>query len=226
MTLHSNNSEQSLQLRLKELNAATGTELTLSFRDYPRIDIKDGVLTGRIEVNNTQLDLQSAAGSQNYSIQEPIPETLYFTTHKSAENPAQLMLESRDPWRLDGFYVQKLDFQKQKPPGSSNWVSTLLKGKIKLLETNQEITIHEDDWLKLGKVEGQRLVIEFDPKKPQRFKLQFYGTVEKVEMGPTGFIQNLAPTLLEYLFHQQILVLFWTAVTFLVGLIWSVRTLL
>jgi hypothetical protein len=221
--------QQKTGLRLKRLRASAGTRLLLHVTDYPRLDIKAGVLEGQIEANNVQMVLKGANGSKNDLIQGPLPETLNFTTRQSSAGPAQLKLESQKPWRLDGLFVQELVFErlkKEEPPDSDHWVSTLLSGKISLLETEKKISLHKDDWLKLGRVEGHRLIIEFNPKKPDRFKLQFHGTVEKVEAGPDGFIRNLAPTWLEYLYHQQSLALFWSAVVFLWGMFWSLRNLL
>lgn len=219
-------SQRGEMLLLQELSASAGTRLLLHSTDYPRFDVKDGVLGGRIAANHVQLVLKGADGSKQYPIQGPVPETLTFTTRRSGVDPAQLMLESKAPWRIDGLAVKELVFRREEPPGSGRWVSTLLSGSIRLLETNKEITLHADDWLRLGRVEGHRLAIEFNPEKPDRFALLFHGTVETVETGPPGFIRNLAPTWLAYLYHQQSLALFWSAGVFLWGMLWSVRTLL
>jgi hypothetical protein len=117
-------------------------------------------------------------------------------------------------------------FEREMPPHSSTWESTVLAGSVRLLETNKTINLHKYDWLRLGAVDSERLSVAFDPSRPDRFKLQLHATVEKVETGPTGFIKNRAPTWLEYLYHQQHLALFWGAVVFLWGMFWSVRNLL
>jgi hypothetical protein len=213
------------KLQLKGLSASAGSRLLLHIPDYPRLDVKTGVLGGRIEANHVQLGLKGANGSKEHAIQGPVPETLTFTTRQSSVDPAQLMLESEQPWRIDGLSVRELVLEREEPPGSNHWVSTLLSGKVRLRETNKEISLHPDDRLRLGRVQGHRLAIEFNPEKPDRFKLLFHGTVEKVETGPDGFVQNLAPTWLEYLYHQQSLALFWSAAVFLWGMIWSLRNL-
>ncbi len=214
------------EIQLRELSASASAQLTVHIPDYPRLDIKNGVLAGRIEANQVRLDITDPDGSRDHTIRGPVPETLNFITRHSSTAPAQLMLESTESWHLDGMRVQGLAFAREAPPGSGHWVSTLLSAKLRLLETGKEIPLHANDWLKLGKVQGHRLAIDFDPKKPDRFKLRFNGTVEKVAAGPDGFVNNRAPTWLEYLYHQQQLTLFWSALVFMWGMFWSVRNLL
>ena len=55
------------------------------------------------------------------------------------------------------------------------------------------------------------------------FKIIFQGTVKEIKAGPSGFEQDLLPTWLEYLYHQEQLAFFWSVIVFLWGVFWGLR---
>ena len=54
-------------------------------------------------------------------------------------------------------------------------------------------------------------------------QVRFEGVARDIFLGPEGFRRSLAPSLLEYFYHQKRLGFAWTAVVFFWGLLWSLR---
>jgi hypothetical protein len=56
--------------------------------------------------------------------------------------------------------------------------------------------------------------------------VHFSGLVESAQIGPRGFEDELAPTWLEYFYHQEPWAIFWGALVFLWSLGWGLKTAL
>jgi hypothetical protein len=99
----------------------------------------------------------------------------------------------------------------------------VLQGDLVLLLNEKSQALLEGDHITFEGFESERLVI-----RPENgvLNISIEGQADQISAGPKGYEKNLAPTLLEYLYYQQQLALFWSAVLFLWGLFWSLRNLL
>jgi len=182
--------------------------------------IDNGVFRGEIYAADAHLLLEGESETREINILDGIPETLQFVSQKQTLDPVKVELGVSEMWNISAMQVYKLDFAKESFPSSGNFVSTIKKGKVKLLETGQSVEINKGEFLHFMANNSKRFEIT---RKGDKLNVIFSGTVNSIKAGPEGFERNLAPTWLEYLHHQKQLTLFWSSVVFLWGLFWSVR---
>ncbi len=186
----------------------------------------DGLLQGQIDLQDAELGLVRKGRPESHTISGPVPETLTFKTPDEGGPRVRLRLQTSKDWRLDGLYVSGMAFERESPPGTGNVHSSILKGTIELPEVKRKETLLENDWLHLSKANSTRLHLTFVAADKDRFNLFFQGRARSLSAGPEGFEQNLAPSLLTYLYHQKQLAIFWSGLVFIYGLLWSLRNLI
>lgn len=149
-----------------------------------------------------------------------------FAGSGSANNPTELLLRPDGRWRLAGLDATALMLRRDLP-GQARPEPSLLGGTLHLRDTDRTLTLHAGDWLRLGAIDSERLGLVLVPAGADgaaRIEPRLAGRVDRVETGPDlDQLPNLAPTLLEYLIHQQTLGLVWGALAFLWGLFVGVR---
>ena len=91
-----------------------------------------------------------------------------------------------------------------------------------MTDTGEQITLVPGADLQLANTRGRIAALQVTNKEIQ---VKFEGTASDVTLGTGDFARNLKPTILDWLFHQQRLGLFWGALTFLWGIAWSARKL-
>lgn len=150
-----------------------------------------------------------------------IPETITFRAESRGAVPAMFKARPGESWVLRGLLVQDLRFSQELPagPGEVSFVSAIQEGILTLHDVSRTINLYEKDRLSLTGVEGR--VVEL--QAGESFSLIFEGLVETAKIGPENYTQNLAPTYLEYFYHQKTLAFFWSVVVFLWGILWSIR---
>jgi len=182
--------------------------------------VKNGEFRGEIYAANAHLILENESETIAKEIPDGIPETLEFVSLKQTLDPVKVELDVLGKWYLSNLQVNNLYFAKENFPGSGHFVSSIQHGQVKLLETGQSVALNKGEQLSILAKNSKRLEIS---RKGERLGIVFYGTVSSIKAGPDGFERNLAPTWLEYLYHQKRLTLFWSSVVFLWGLFWSAR---
>jgi len=122
--------------------------------------------------------------------------------------------------------VTYLNFEEELPkPGAPDQIifsSQISNGTITMTDTNEQITLNPSAILRLTGIRGRVADLRLGS---QDVRIKFEGTANGITLGDGDFARNLKPTILEWLFHQQKLGLFWGAMTFLWGIFWSVRRL-
>jgi hypothetical protein len=210
------------RLQLLADGAEAGTGLGFSADgSRPLLSVGGGRLSGRINAQGVRLEIEAGEGASTIEIDGSHPEVLRFSIGGHPDNPARIELPADKPWSLDGLFVNRLGFEREKG-GQGRFVSTIQGGSIRLLDLGSELGLHARDRLDLGRVEGRSLRLDYEPKT-RRFRVRFEGRVQQVLTGPDGFERNRAPRLLEYLYKQQQLTLLWGAIVFLWGLFWGIR---
>lgn len=95
-------------------------------------------------------------------------------------------------------------------------ISTIQSGTLTLNDVDRSIDLHKQDRFILEDLKGW--IIDFGIANGA-IDLFFKGTARDIKAGPEGAEKDLSPSLLEYLFNNQPLALFWGAVVFLWGLL-------
>lgn len=152
-------------------------------------------------------------------------ETIEFISHGKGEASTQLRIQPTEDWRLNELNIQGIDFLQcsVSPKNKERFVSAIKSGKIVVNDLpSKSIELFEGDRLLLqGNIGVERLEISGG----KTISVFFKGTVEKLKLGPENSEKNLAPSLLEYWYHNQPLAWFWSVVVLLFGLFGSIRKL-
>lgn len=207
---------------LRWLEVSAGARLEVERGDgYIDLYIHDGNLRCQFELQDAEIHLALKGRHESHVISRPVPEALIVRTPDKAGPRVRLRLKTDKDWRIDGLYANGIAFEREWQQGTGNFVSTILGGTIELPEINRKEVLLKNDWLRLSKVSSTRLYLFFDATDANRFNLLFQGRARTLSAGPENFEQNLAPSLLTYLYHQKQLTFFWSAIVFVYGLLWS-----
>jgi hypothetical protein len=122
--------------------------------------------------------------------------------------------------------ITDLSFADEHPkPGRPDQIifaSQIVSGTLTMTDTGQQIALARGAAVHLAGIRGDITALQV---KGNQVQVKFEGTANAVTLGAGEFSRNLKPTILEWLFHQQRLGLFWGALTFLWGIAWSARRL-
>ncbi len=217
------------QATLTRLELGEGGDLRVETGDNGIVAIytRGAVFSGDLTVLGTtkvSAGAQSVDGKIAYRLELSFPETILFRADGQSAVPAQLRIRPKEDFVLNDLRVQSLSFSRDRSdrPGTQIFVSTITGGTVLLSDISETVELQRGEPLSLEGVRGRVTQIRVDDQIDVRFE----GVAEEVHIGPAGFERDLAPTLLQYLYHKQRLPFFWSAVTFLWGLLWSVRKLL
>lgn len=156
------------------------------------------------------------------------PESIEFGVSRKGKIPTHIVLGLKAPatipLKFNHMKVKKIDFLKEtlSAIGNYSFESTVSGGEVKLFDVPVTEKIFKKDLIFLEVLQLEHLNISF---KDQLY-VYLDGKVRHLTIGPKGFERNLAPTCLEYLYHQERLGFFWSAVLFFWGILWGVRRLI
>ncbi len=148
-----------------------------------------------------------------------IPLFARFESMNNENNEVLIKFRQKEPVNiLKGRKISSLLFSDSYIYGADilRYISTIQSGTLTLNDVNRSIDLHKQDRLILQNLEGW--LVEFSIENGS-IDLFFKGTVRDINAGPEGSQKDLSPSLLEYLFKNQPLTLFWGAVVFLWGLL-------
>ena len=209
-------------IRLKKLALPKDATIDLTSYGHKLILYSKGApLCGMIDVANVNLTLVTEHDegiAPIFKKTEDI-ETIRFESVEAPGTPVKIDCKTTTTWKMRNFQASSIHFSHDSDT-SGKFESTVKSGRIKLLETGLEHELREYDLLMLKDIKTRRLECS---KTDEGIKLFFRGSVSAIEAGPGGFRKNLAPTWLEYLYHQKKSGFFWSAVVSLWGLLWSFK---
>jgi hypothetical protein len=193
-------------------------------KDHLEVYVHQAAMDGRFMVwGTTRVQAGVVPGTLSIDIERElfVPETIVFRAEGKGARPVQLKLCPGEPWVLRHLPVQGLAFTRQIPtePGENPFVSTIKSGTLTLTDVGQQVTLQENDSLSFIGLQGRLAEV----RSGDALHLRFEGTARQVALGPAGFQQSLAPSLLKYYYHQEPLKFFWGAVVFLWGMLWGIR---
>lgn len=154
-----------------------------------------------------------------------VPGTISFYDDGHPRIPARIRLGTKDKITWRNIPVNKLSFSRGDGSADegSFFISGIQSGTVTLGDTGEKVALQEKDQLYLESPTGLIQELELGP---DALRLSFKGRTKKASIGVTGFEENLTPTWLSYLYHQERLGFLWGAVAFLWGVLWSTRELL
>jgi hypothetical protein len=88
----------------------------------------------------------------------------------------------------------------------ATFVSTVDSGAIQLVDIDREVKLDRGAWVMIDGLHGH--IFELEPSE-SGYSVGFSGVARRIAIGPAGFAEDLTPTSLEYLYHQQWLQLLW-----------------
>ena len=90
----------------------------------------------------------------------------------------------------------------------ATFVSTVVSGEIQLVDIEREVKLDRGAWVMIDGFHGH--IFEFEQNE-LGYSVGFSGAARQVAIGPAGFTEDLTPTCLDYLYHQEWLKLTWAA---------------
>jgi hypothetical protein len=213
-----------------DLGAGGSVSIWQSASSVTNLVSLDAPLRGEIQVTGTPTILagdgpsrQTAAGSVR--LKAPVVVQFRDSGRAAPAIPAGIRFspDEKIVWR--NISVSRLSFSRETSGTATlpQFVSGIKSGSLTLTETSETIPLREQESLRLDSAEGiiQELEIGADS-----LRIVFEGKVRKISKGSVGFAEDLTPSWLSYVYHQERLKFFWGAAIFLWGLLWSGRQLL
>ncbi len=215
--------EGDLTLTAFELPANAVVELTRR-GDELRAFIKNAQMKLGVQAARATVTLATADGKvTGTTLDAEIPESFMLTTLPVTAAAVELRLTGLSNWRLRGMDIQALGFFEEYPPDSGQFQSVIRAGKILLRQTGQEHEMMPGDVLRLRDLRSRR--VEIAPQEDHLLML-FEGVAGEITLGAQDVALNLTPTWFEYMRDQKPLAAFWTAMIFLIGVAWKIRSVI
>ncbi len=215
---------------LSELELGSGGTFTLLRNPSADIYILslNAPLRGQLQITGDAAVSAGDAPSRPTSLRTAhfdVPGTLSFYDDGRPRIPARIRLSAKDKLTWRNIPINKLSLVREESGADerSFFISGIDSGTVTVGDTGEKVALKEKDQLYLESATG---VIQELELGPDALRLSFKGRAKKVSVGVTGFEENLAPTWLSYLYHQERLGFLWGAVAFLWGVLWSARELL
>lgn len=196
-------------------------EITIQSENSTQIfSIKNDTLVSNIEVGAAHLDIDN--GRIDTLLNFEIPETFAIKSYPSVAIPIDILVVDTANWRFRDMLISSINFLEENTSGNGKFSSSIISGKVKILETDQETGLEEGDWLLLEKLKTRRIQIA---KSMTGLKIHIEGEVSQASAGSELFEKKLNPTIIEYLYYAKSLAFFWSSIVFICSLAWSLRNI-
>ncbi|MBD3287525.1 hypothetical protein GF337_01865 [candidate division KSB1 bacterium] len=190
-------------------------------RDNLILDVKNSHVSGRFSLRTGIITINDDLDTLH--IPERRPKLVYtFQTDSVTGIADNVHLDIGNLEKLDmnNLNISEVMFQMENPPGSGRFESTIHHGNIHLFDTKEEINILENEKLFIKAVDCRQTSLYLTDNK---IGFKFIGTINRLSGGFQNISKDYKPTYLEYFYHNQQLALFWSALVFLFGIIWSIK---
>lgn len=149
-----------------------------------------------------------------------IPELFHITSFASKAIPIEIKLVDTTGWIFRDMLISDIEFMEESTPGSGNFISSIISGKVRVLEVDQEIQLQQGDWLLLKNLVNRRIQLT---KSIAGIFIHIEGEVSQAKAGSELFEKKINPTIVEYLYHAKSFAFFWSAIVFMCSFIWSLK---
>jgi hypothetical protein len=180
--------------------------------------IKNGNLNG-------ELVTDSNAKTNVLDISPPINiftnwDIVKFGSANAIERPINIEIEDTTNRLFKDFKISSIHFTKEDALHPGQFESSIISGKIKILDIDKDYLINECDNLKILKLKCQKIILK---KINGIFNIEIHGNASELYCGSERFEKNLSPTLIEYIYKEQSFAFFWSVIVFVWGIIWSFK---
>ncbi|PCK77686.1 hypothetical protein [Rhizobium sophoriradicis] len=150
------------------------------------------------------------------------PEIFSFATSGRGA-PGRLAFVPSGPITFENISVTDLKFGRevQTAPAESRFVSTLASGTLRLPDIGKEFNLLSDRAISFVGLTGTIEKMTVDKK----IELRFVGKAREIYVGSSDVRTNATPSLLVYLYRNQIVAFLFTAFTVIWGALWSLARL-
>jgi len=196
----------------------------LAFSDSATVTLSQTQNRVSISVKNDTLQTEITCAKANYEIDtlkrsiNIADGTEQITTLSAPSGVVQFADTSS--WTWNNLNISSLRFYRETQLNSGNFESSIVSGKITVLETGQEFVLQQGDWLKMSDLTNRRIQIT---KTKNNFRINMEGEVKGIVAGPQLFEKNLKPTIAQYFYYAKAVAFFWSIIVFLWGFLWSVK---
>jgi len=177
-----------------ELSAQGGT-VKLFAKEFP--------IGGELYVYRAALTLETPEQSLEKNFDSEIGDTLNFRSAKTVGYPVLLEFFAKN-WQFDGLQAEHIGFLEETKPGSGDFRSAIVSGKIIFLETGTEKELKERDNVILKRLNCSRLDIS-KSESGKGMKVYFEGSAGRILSGPQDFERDLTMTVMQWLWNQKVM---------------------
>lgn len=202
-----------------KLEFSTNAEITIRLQDTSQnFIIKNDTFVTDIQVKKARLNIDN--GLLDTAVDFEIPEIFKIRSSPSVAIPIDIMLADTAGWSFKDIRIADINFLEESNPGSGKFISSILSGNIKVLETEEDTRLEEGDWLNLENLKSRRSQIT---KSGSHLIIHIEGEVSEARAGSELFEKKLNPSLLEYLYYAKSFAFFWSVIVFIFSLTWSIK---
>ncbi len=158
---------------------------------------------------------------REYTIE--IPETIEFSVGDPKGVPSRLTIHSPQKWNLGKIPFADVTFalEETRDLSETELVSGIKSGSVRFNDTSwPPIELSENEIVSVHQMDGARIELRSGDGTAH---VTLNGLVKDVTVGDSRTRQELAPSLLEYLYNKKSLTFFWGAIVFLWGILWGIR---
>jgi hypothetical protein len=204
------------EIKITEIKIDSGAEVDIDYEEnILSIYVKKGKVSSCLEFSKG--NILSGSDSIKIDIPENNPcERVVLNLNPDNYKPSTLVIINPKDFILRNACLTKIKFEQEDPPGSSNFISTIINGQIKFSETNQTTDLDHSDRLELVLCNSNKLGIT-TTESDLTIILESKITSCKI------FKKEIKPNILSYLYYNSKVALIWASILFLWGLLWSVR---
>lgn len=217
------------ELHLSALHLAKGAELTLQREQGGRFSLRAGGAGGTLtftadgplsmQFGDTVLKAdQDASGLELSAGTAPnMAAPLVLTAQMPGSQPPGVsaladLLNGQLPsprsdsaLSLSDIPVSLLRFGRPRE-GGGGFVSSIVSGTVQLVDLGDTETLGPGSAVRIEGFHGDVARLE---SVDDGYRLSFTGEADRVSLGPPGFAEDLTPSILNYLFHQESIKMMW-----------------
>jgi len=198
---------------------SANSEITIGLQnDVQSLTIKNDSLLTDIQIGKAAININD--GQLDTIVNYEVPEIFNLQSFPSPAIPVTLTFTDTSSWSFNGMSLSEINFLEESPAGSGKFSSSILSGKVKILETDQEFSLEKADWLHLTKLQNRKIQLT---KSGSLLRIHLEGQVSEVRSGSELFEKVLNPSIVEYLYFAKAFAFFWSCIVFMWSLIWSIK---
>lgn len=177
-----------------------------------------------------------AGGTLTFAVDGPVALTLPDTVLKGGDEasglelsvgtegstPEPMVLRARtgSALVLDDLPVSLIRFGHARASGGG-FISSVVSGSVKLVDIGDTETLEPGSALQIEEFRGEVVRLE---EAEGGYRISFTGRAKRVQLGSPGFAEDLTPSALEFLYHQEWISVMWMSALACIAAVVKVRS--